>query len=392
METNKKPENVPEQLSFLGDHFSSIDSLSFENKVLISILALSTIKGIGFRTICDLADGNLIDQLWHANLADLETLLARFPIKNRTTFVKSIFDNRALLLETGFRKAEQLTNQGIRFIPKGHPHYPSCFLKLKPPPKWIFAKGDIDALLSPGIVGVIGTRDATLDGIQFAKACARELVQQNITVLSGLAKGIDESAHQGAVDYYGQSIGVLGHGINSQFASINLELWERVLERNGLIISEYLPEDSPSRENFLRRNELQAVLSKVVIPVECPSLTSGTGATIRRAISFGTPVVGIFQETVDSQSLELTKTNLIGLGLPVFSSPSETQDFWMHLRRIMPDHNWDAGPNARQERLIKTLEEKLIREMLHASFDAKAVDRLARMIKMSLRKQSREER
>jgi predicted Rossmann fold nucleotide-binding protein DprA/Smf involved in DNA uptake len=115
--------------------------------------------------------------------------------------------------------------------------------------------------------------------------CAAELVRRNVVVLSGLAKGIDENAHVGAIDYFGQSIAVLGQGIAHHESGGDTVLANRILDFDGAVISEYLPKDSSSRNSFLRRNELQVALSRVVIPIESPSLESGTGATIRRALS-----------------------------------------------------------------------------------------------------------
>src|SRR5690606_24574961 len=155
-------------------------------------------------------------------------------------------------------------------------------------PRWLFAEGDLGALNSSPIIGVVGTRKASSEGLRLAYQLGKELVARNIVVLSGLAEGIDEQAHLGAVDSYGQSIAVLGQGINAKISLSNDALVRKIVRSDGLLISEYLPQEYPSRRKYLRRNELQAALSQLIIPVECPSLASGTGATIRRARTFGT--------------------------------------------------------------------------------------------------------
>jgi DNA protecting protein DprA len=270
---------------------------------------------------------------------------------------------------------------------KGYNEYPDSLLRLNKPPRWLFVKGNLAALHSPGIIAIIGTREASTEGSRIAYALAKEMVNSNLVVLSGLAKGIDSGAHEGAIDYYGQTIAVLGHGFKSTYGASNKDLWPSIIERDGAIVSEYFIYDSPSRETFLRRNEIQAALSNVVIPVECPDLSSGTGATIRRALAIGTPVAGVFWETLSKNGLSLTRKNLLSLNIPVFVLPNQSNMFWDFIKSDTKNHEWSfINPNNRQERFRRIHENKLLEQMKHASFDAESISKWAITLQERIRK------
>jgi len=113
------------------------------------------------------------------------------------------------------------------------------------------------------------------------------------------------------------------------------------------------------------------------LPVETPSLESGTGATIRRAISIGTPLVGIFPRGSGDKSLLATRANLSKLNIPVLEvMNSESNEFWNYLAQIMPDHDWQAGAVRRQDRLIRHVVEQVVSVHAKANLDAAAIQRL----------------
>jgi DNA protecting protein DprA len=262
-------------------------------QILISLLACSSLKGIGFKTICDAFDSGFLLDVWlNENKIHNHPFLAG---KNRADLVQLTTIPKPQLQKLVEPRLEDLQRDNISFTTIGDPDYPESLKKLKDPPRWLFIQGNTELLHSSSIVAVIGTRDASDEGKALAYEISRNLARQNVIVLSGLAKGIDEVAHRGCVDYYGQTIAVLGHGISfHRLSRAALTLREQIVRRGGAIVSEYLPSDPPSNRSYLRRNELQVALSKVVIPVEFPSLNSGTGATIRRAKNLHVPVVGFF--------------------------------------------------------------------------------------------------
>lgn len=353
---------------------------SMGDELLVSLLALASIKGLGFKTLCAMFDTGFLTKVWDWDLAEVVRHWASLPTKPKADMSKTIHEEQESLLETGRNTANDLRKQEVSFIPLGHPSYPESLLKLSIPPRWLFVKGNLTEIHPGSIIAVVGTRNASCTGEKMAYRFAMQLVLRNAVVLSGLAKGIDEQAHLGAVDHFGQTIAILGHGLADHY--LNRSLCSRILESGGVIVSEYLPSDPPSRQGFLRRNELQAAMSKVVVPIECPSLESGTGATVRRAMKVGTPIVGIVTDNMREKAFLETKRNLESLGHPVFS---DTDDFWAYLREKMTEHNWTIDPVPRQNRFFRGIEQQMSDATDRVSLDEKSVDRLAQRLKKIVR-------
>ena len=360
-------DTLPERTQSCSMQTSVVDDNAREH-LLISLLALASVKGVGFRALCAMFDSGFLQYVWEWDLAEIRHHLSLLSSKPRDDVSQSIYVKKEELWETGKKSSKNLSEQETTFIPLGHQSYPTALNRLDNPPRWIFVQGNLDVLHSMSITAVVGTRNPSPAGCKLAYRCAKELVTRNLIVLSGLAEGIDEQAHLGAVDYYGQSIAVLGHGLNIEQASRNRDLQSIILVTDGAIVSEYLPDAFPSRQNFLRRNELQAAFAKVVIPIECPTLQSGTGATIRRAMHLGTPIVGVVPANVDEQSLLETKMILSELGHPVFTVlNSNSQDFWNKLNEIFPVHDWEPNLRARQDRFFRIIERPIIEAMKKSS-------------------------
>jgi DNA processing protein len=326
--------------------------------------------------------------VWEWDVEEIAHQWSLLSSKARDDLSQTVYVKKNELLEIGKKASKELYEQDIKFVPFGHESYPPALHRLSHPPRWIFVQGNMQTLHSASIAAVVGTRKPSLAGCVLAYRCAKELVTYNLIVLSGLAEGIDEQAHLGAVDHYGQSIAVLGHGLNAEQAASRQALQTKILVTDGAIISEYLPNDFPSRQNFLRRNELQAALAKVVVPIESPSLQSGTGATIRRAMHLGTPVVGVIPAHVSEKSLLDTKTVLSELGHPVFTVlNSNSHDFWNKLKEIFPAHNWEMNPQTRQDRFFRIVEHQILDARKKVQLDDKSIDRFAEYLKQRLKEE-----
>lgn len=401
-ETNEQLTSLDDQnlnrLPKKGNSSSMIRSNAERDDLLVALMALDTIRGLGFKTMRLLFDSGLLEKIWQMETEEIvmqwsrisEPGLGTHSKQRRVDLPKILANEKQSLLDKGYRGSKELAKQRIAFVPRGHKSYPEMFERLADPPRWIFVKGSLDAIRSSSIVAVVGSRNASTLGLTLAKQCAEELAKRNIIVLSGLAKGIDEKAHLGATEWFGQSIAVLGHGISAPEATSDFALWNRILENEGSIVSEYLPSDPPSRHTFLRRNELQVALSRVVIPVECPSLESGTGATIRRALAIGTPVVGIIPSQNEEKSLELTRSNLGKLGIPIFTVRNgNSGEFWAYLAKKIPEHKWSADPTIRQDRFFETETERFVSAQKKLSLDDKAVDRFAERVKNKFKERGR---
>jgi DNA protecting protein DprA len=366
-----------------ADHIRVVDD-DVVPSLLEAILALASVKGFGLKTLYALFDADILLNLWLLTPAELREKFEGVISKNRQDLVQQVIDKLPHLRDVGRRGCDVLLSKGIQFVPLGHVTYPDTLRRLQDAPRWIFVKGNLQAIHSEATVAVVGTRGASRTGLKLAYRCAEELARRNITVLSGLAQGIDESAHLGALDNYGLTVAVLGYGINLEITSHSANTWSRIVNTEGAIVSEYLPNELPSRQGFLRRNELQVAMAQVLIPIECPSLESGTGATIRRAINLGTPVVGVVPTNTSEHSLISTRTNLVKSGCTVFSlTDGGAVDFWAYLIRLInPTINSD--PSARQDRFFRIVEKQILQTKDKLDLDAQAIDRLAVELKQKL--------
>lgn len=357
-----------------------------QESTLTYLLAFGTIKGIGFKTVSALYDNGLLWDVWKANDEELRERWERLPGKLPKDLLKTILQNKQLHLDRGFAAAKKLNAQGIKLITTQDTAYPEALKRLSVPPRWIFVKGNADLLHSASIIAVVGTREPSGEGRQLARLCARELALRNFVVVSGLARGIDEAVHAATVEYFGQSVAVLGYGITAESALHDQELAARLIDTDGAIISEYLPDDTPSSDRFLRRNELIAALAKAVIPIETPSLESGTGSTIRRAMKLKTQVVGVIPAQVTSKTLIDTKANLVGLGLPVMTvMGNNSHEFWEVLRKIYPQHVWSQAPQEEQMRYFIKVARQVAAMKERLALTEDAIDALATEIKRQLK-------
>ena len=176
-------------------------------------------------------------------------------------------------------------------IARGDPDFPPALDDLPDAPAVLFARGRRSALRDPQ-VAMVGSRTPTTGGRQNARAFARHLAGQGLTITSGLALGIDGEAHQGALDAGGTTIAVLGSGIDRLYPPEHAELAERIVTGGGLILSEWLPGTEPRRGHFPRRNRLISGLASGVLVVEA-SIQSGSLITARLAGEQGRDVFAI---------------------------------------------------------------------------------------------------
>ncbi|MBI4563685.1 MAG: DNA-protecting protein DprA [Planctomycetes bacterium] len=165
------------------------------------------------------------------------------------------------------REIEKARRSGIRIAAHGAPEYPAALLSLHDPPLVLYLKGDLlerDHLS----LGVVGSRRCTPYGERQAARFAADLAELGVTVVSGLARGIDTRAHQGALRARnGRTLAVMGSGLSRVYPPENAKLFAAVSER-GAAISEFPLDAGPQPENFPRRNRLISGLSLGILIVE----------------------------------------------------------------------------------------------------------------------------
>jgi DNA processing protein len=164
---------------------------------------------------------------------------------------------------------------GITVLMPGDEGFPAQLREIPEPPELLFALGRMELLARPA-VAIVGSRDHTAYGAQVCTMIGAGAARAGLTVVSGMARGLDAVAHLAALDAGGGSIGVLGNGIGVIYPAANRELYER-MGIEGLLLTEFPPGERPHAGGFPRRNRLISALARVTIVVEA---APGSGALI----------------------------------------------------------------------------------------------------------------
>jgi len=228
-------------------------------------------KGIRFR---DILQSDSLEQFEMSLGVKLNRSMYDIPEESWPAFKRDMVDIARKLMSV-------YTKQGYKIVHYGSPEYPKKFMELRDPPFWFFAQGNYE-LLEKKSVGVVGTREPTEKGIFLTQSVVSHLIGTDYSTVSGLAYGIDQVAHTASLMLGVPTIAVLGTGVDANYPKNSEEIRKKIIDEGGLIISEYLPDQKPSRDNFVRRNRLQAALSNVLVPVEW-KLKSGTAHTVKFA-------------------------------------------------------------------------------------------------------------
>jgi DNA processing protein len=247
----------------------------------------------------------LIHWLWYAlrtgmNNRDKLALLERFQtaedIFNATAsdyFRAGLQKNAAAALQDkdlsqARRIMAQCEEMGIGLVAFGDAQYPSRLKYIADPPMVLYYKGKLPDFGKTAAVGVVGTRKASVYGLQVAKRLGFQLGICGGMVISGMAEGIDEYATKGALLAGGKVIGVLGCGVDVVYPTKNRPLFAE-MDRFGCLISEYPPGTPPYKWNFPQRNRIISGMSNGVLVVEAPE-KSGALITARAALEQGRDV------------------------------------------------------------------------------------------------------
>lgn len=168
--------------------------------------------------------------------------------------------------------------------------YPRLLLNIPDPPLLLYVKGRLD-LLNHSSIAVVGSRNASTQGIRNAEAFSQSISDADLCIVSGMAHGIDAAAHQGGLRGRGSSIAVVGTGLDKVYPSANRDL-AHLLAQKGALISEFSLGTPPLANNFPRRNRIISGLSLGCLVVEA-SLRSGSLITARMALEQGREVFAI---------------------------------------------------------------------------------------------------
>ena len=247
-------------------------------------LALRLTPGLGSRLTGKLLrEFGSPDAVFRASLTELEA--CRLPAATAQAVA-----SRAALKDAE-RELAAVRKNGCQLVNWEETEYPQRLLEIYDPPPLIYVRGDVKTL-GRHAIAIVGARRPTPYGNQITERLAKDLAERGLVIVSGLARGIDSSAHQGAcAASAGGTIGVLGCGINVLYPKENRKLFAEV-ERRGAIISEFPLGTHPAPENFPVRNRVVAGVALGVIVVQGEQY-SGSLITARLGMEFGREVFGV---------------------------------------------------------------------------------------------------
>lgn len=177
--------------------------------------------------------------------------------------------------------------QELQFLSVLDRDFPQRLATVIDTPPFLFAKGTLKS--NDTAVSVVGSRRCTPEGAQFAHEVARMLVNRGITVIAGLAEGIDTAAHRSALKYRGRTVAFIGTGINRYYPRSN-KMLQQEIEHKGLVLSQFYPDAAPTRQSFPMRNALMSGYGIATVVVEA-SEHSGTRIQARQAQHHGRPLI-----------------------------------------------------------------------------------------------------
>jgi DNA processing protein len=259
------------------------DSFYFNIRLLLTVEGIGPVK---LRNI--LSTLQKPDELEHIGMRELCAVEGiNIELAKR---IKSAFRKKDEFYESLSTETEKLRNIGARYITYWEDAYPAVLRNIYDPPLVIYVLGDI-SLEDEKAIAVVGTRIPTQYGKHVTAQLTEELVQSGITVVSGLARGIDTVAHKTTVQNNGRTIAVLGSGVDVIYPSENKNLSEDIL-KNGALISEFPIGTIPDAPNFPKRNRIISGLSRGVVVVET-GLTGGAMITAKLALDQGREVFAV---------------------------------------------------------------------------------------------------
>lgn len=199
---------------------------------------------------------------------------------------------------TGWREAVDLDAElariekaGIRVVTRDDAEYPPRLREIYDPPLVLYVRGALGER-DKFAIGMVGSRRTTLYGQEMARRLSYQLARAGVTVVSGLARGIDTAAHTGALQAKGRTVAVIGCGMDTVYPPENKKLAEQIVEKGGAVVSEFPFGVKPDRQNFPMRNRIISGWSLGVVVVEA-NLKSGALITARQAYEQGREVFAV---------------------------------------------------------------------------------------------------
>ncbi|WP_295362192.1 DNA-processing protein DprA [uncultured Pseudoramibacter sp.] len=321
-------------------------------------------------------DNATIYDIWLSSITNVSnikknTLLTVFKTAEQI-YTASASDIRAtgLLREKDIQKIEDqkslaLTERAVRFIeknkivciPKKSPHYPRRLEKIYNPPVMLYALGNVGLTERDLTIGMVGSRKSSPGAMKTARQFGRRFSEIGMTVISGMADGVDSAAAEGALDGIGSTVAVFGSGIDVCYPAGNRELYERIREK-GLLLSEFFIGQPPKSGHFPLRNRIIAGLSDGVVVVEA-RLKSGALITADHALEQGKTVYAMPQ-SIGIKSAE-GSNQLLKEGAKLVTEPKDVLEDFVELKAVKktkPAPSEDPQKSAQAEKQLSLSEDE----------------------------------
>jgi len=244
------------------------------------LYALSQIRGIGRKSVIRIATRFPdAEALINAPKQEIEKNLDK---KLSKILLSSLQNEWPMIWDRANRTIARHLDAGITPIPITESGYPPLLKLIPDPPTILYVKGVVSSINNTDAVAIVGTREPTELGRQVAYKIAKRFAKYGFVIVSGLAKGIDTSAHRGALDAGGLTVAVLGTALDKIYPAENKPLADEISENSGALVSELELGKGSNKRAFVERDRLQSGLSLGVIPVQT-GVRGGTMHTARFA-------------------------------------------------------------------------------------------------------------
>jgi DNA processing protein len=308
-------------------------------------IALNMTPGVGPRAAAKLLERfGAAEAVFHASRAELEAL------RLRPETVESILARDQL--DQAMEEIERVRSIKADILVLDDGVYPALLREIYDPPVTLYVKGAWRECLESPCVAMVGSRRCSTYGQNAAGMLARDLAARGVTIVSGLARGIDAAAHKGALEAGGRTVAVMGTGIDEIYPRDHRRLAEEILQRGGALVSEFPLGTPPAPQNFPYRNRIISGLSLGVIIVEA-SEQSGSLITARLALEQAREVFAV--------PGNITSKNSFGTNYLIKGAGAKLVQTWQDVAAELPAEI--AAKLLPPETAVKTMDGALIKQL-----------------------------
>lgn len=259
------------------------------------------------------------EAVFAATRAELESLRLR-PEAIESIMARDLFEHAA-------DEMERVRSMGADILLLDDGVYPQLLREIFDPPITLYVKGEWATALEQPCVAIVGSRRSSTYGQNAATMLARDLAGRGLTIISGLARGIDAAAHRGAMEAGGRTVAVMGTGLDEIYPRDHRKLADEILESGGALVSEFPLETPPAPQNFPYRNRVISGLSLGVLVVEAAE-NSGSLITARLALEQGREVFAV--------PGNITSRNSFGTNYLIKGAGAKLVQQWQDIAMEMP--------------------------------------------------------